>query len=284
MEQWFILAILSAILFWINDFIKKLVANKWMNKNNFIFYFAFVQVIASTIYFIYNWNYFYMTVLFWILVFVRRILGVEKNCTMIESLKYIDSSLFFPVHQLIKLWWWLIIWVLLFWEFLKKSEIIFFCIWIITVLLLWYKKHTFKNKDIMRWLIYLFLSSIIVVATSTINKYIWENHNVALYVFLSSVIWFIYVWLKIKLWKQKFVFDRMELKYWIYAGIIWFLAFLFLILALKDWKLVIVQLIATVDIIITILLSFLLLKEEINRVKLIGLLLFWLNLWYLYLS
>ncbi|MFK7779902.1 MAG: DMT family transporter [Candidatus Gracilibacteria bacterium] len=284
MESWFILAILSAILFGLNNFIKKIVAKKGLDKNNFVFYFAFVQVIASALYFIYMGSYFYMTALFGILVFIRRILGVEKNLTMIESLKYIDSSLFFPVHKLIKIGGGLIVGMFLFGEFLGRGEIIFLSLGFISVLLLGYKKGTFKNKDIRKGIMYLLLSSLIIVITSTINKYIGENHDPAFYVFLSSVIGFIYIGLKIKLGKKKFSFDKTEFIYGLYTGIIGFFAFLFLILALKDGKLVMVQLIATIDIIIPIVLSFILLKEDVNKIKIIGLVLFLLNLGCFYLN
>lgn len=283
MENWFFLSIISALLFWLNDFIKKIVAKKGINKNNFILYFAFVQVIASVIYFIYMWSTFYMTLLFWFLVFIRRILGVEKNITMIESLKFIDSSLFFPAHKLIKIWWWLIAWMFLFWEYLDSKEIIFLIVGILTVLLLWYKKETFKNKDIKKGIFYLLISSFILVVTSTINKFMSENHDPALYVFLSSLVWFLYIALKVKFSKTKFVYNIQEFKYWLITWIIWFLAFLLLIIALKDWKLVIVQLIETMAIIIPIFLSFLILKEDVNKVKLVWLFLFIVNMIYFYL-
>lgn len=284
MEIWFTLAILSAIFFGFNGFIKKVIAHKWLEKNHFLLYSGIMQTITTFIYFLYNGSYFYMTLLFWFLIVARMVLLVEKNSTMIESLKYIDSSLFFPSNRLITMWAWFFIWLFLFWEYLEQAEVFFLVIWILTVLLLWYKKDKSKNKDLSKWIKFLFLSSLFVIWTSTINKYVWENHNIALYMFLCNIVWIAYISLKMKLWKIRLHYNKEEIIYWNIYWFFWFIWFVFLLLSLKEWKLVIVQLISTIAILIPIILSYLFLKEEVNKYRVLWLVLFLGNLGLFYLS
>jgi uncharacterized membrane protein len=284
METWFIFAVLSAVFFWLTEFVKKIVAKNWLNKNKFLLFSAFFQLLTSFIYFLYVWSYFYMTLLFWVLIVLRIILVIEKNSTAIESLKYIDSSLFFPVNKLIKIWWWFIIWMFLFGEYLDNREYIFLFLWTISVLLIWYKKSSHKAKDFKKWVFYLLLSSFILVCTSTINKFIWENHDPALYLLLSNIVGLVYIAWKIKFKDNDFSFKIKEFKYGAFAWILGFMAFAFLLYALWDWKLVIIQLISTIAMFIPIVLSFIFSWEKINRYKFIGLVLFLINLFIFYIN
>ena len=154
MEIWFTFAILSAIFFGFNSFIKKVIAKKWLEKNHFLLYSGIMQTITTFIYFIYIGSYFYMTLLFWFLIIIRIIWVIEKNSTMIESLKYIDSSLFFPTFNLLKIWGWFLVGMFLFWEYITQSEIIFLIFWILSVLFLWYKKWKVINIDFKKGIIF----------------------------------------------------------------------------------------------------------------------------------
>lgn len=284
MEFWFVLAIISAVFIWLNEFIKKIISKEWLNKNWFLLYLSLMQLIISLVYYIYIGSYFYMTLLFWVLIIVRIVLVVEKISTMIESLKYIDTSLFFPVNKFIRLIGWFFVWSLIFWEYLNNSEYIFIIIWLISILFLGYKKWSHKNSDFKKWIFFLLLSSLILVWTSTINKFISENHDIALYMLLSNIVWLIYILIKIRLNSKKFLYNKKELFYWFISWIIWFIGFGSLLYSLWNWKLVIVQTIAMLSIFIPIILSFIFLWENINRYKLMWLGLFIINLWIFYLN
>jgi len=284
MELWFIYAVLSAIFVWVHKFINKVVAKKGINKNNYLLYLSFTQIIINFIYVIYIWDYFYMTLLFWVLIFLRTIFSTELALNMIKSLKYIDSSLFFPSNHLIKMWWGFFIWMFLFWEYLSTNEIYFLIFWVISVLFLWCKKWEFKNKDFKKWIYFMLLSSLFLLWTSTINKYISVNESIPLYMLLCSILSIFYILFKIKIEKQKYIFDKTELKYWISLWIIWFFGFAFYLNAMVEWKLVIVQLISIITTLIPIILSYIFLKEEVNRYRIIWLILFLVNLGVFYIN
>ena len=284
MDFWFIYAVLSAVLIWLDKFLNKVIAKKWINKNNFLLYSSFTYLIINFIYFLYIESYFYMSILFSILIILRTIFSIEKSLTMIESLKYIDSSLFFPSQHLMKISWWFIIGMFLFWEYLNMNEIIFLVFWVISVLFLWYKKWEFKNKDFKKWIYFMILSSLFIIWTSTINKYVAVNESIPLYMFLSSAVSIFYILFKIKIEEWKYVFNKTEFKYWILIWTIWFFGFIFYLNAMIEWKLVVVQLISTITTLIPIILSYIFLKEEINRYRIIWLLLFIINLWIFYLN
>lgn len=284
MESWFLYAVLSAIFVWIHKFINKVVANKWINKNNFLLYSWIMQLLVTFIYLLYTWSYFYMTFIFWILIILRTVFVNEKYLTMIESLKYIDSSLFFPSNKIIQIFGSFIVWIFLFKEFLWIHEILFIIFWLISILFLSYKKEKIKNKDLKKWIIFMIFSSLFLIWTTTINKYIWVNENISLYMFLCSIWSILYILFRIKISKEKFVFNKEELFYWNILWIIWFLWFTFYLNSMTEWKLVVVQLISIISILIPIILSYIFLKEEINRYRIIWLILFLFNLWIFYLN
>ena len=283
METWLILWIISSSALWMAHFLDKIIAKNNFNKNNTLFYSAITQVIISFFYFLYIWATFYLTFLFLFLIIFRIILNTEKSITKIESLKYIDTSLFFPINNIIKIWWWFLLWMLFFWEYLTSKEYIFLIWWIISTLFLWYKKKSDINIDFKNWIKFLLISSLLLLWAQIINKYMWKEHEPSFYVLLSSIISFLYLLIKIKLSKKKFNLEKKELFFGFLKGIMTFVAFLTLVMSFKDWKLVVIQLISTIAVFIPIFLAFIIYKEKINKVRLIGLILFLINLIYFFI-
>ena len=284
MELWFIFAIMSALALWIAHFLDKVIARKWFEKNNILFFSAIIQVIISFLYFLYIWSQFYMTFVFLFLIILRIIINTEKDLTKIESLKYLDTSLFFPINNIIKIWWWFLLWMLLFWEFLTSKEYIFLIWWIISTLFLWYKE--FKNKDInfKKWIKFLIISSLLLLWAQSINKYMWKQYEPSFYVFLYSFVSFLYLFFKIKVSKNNFTLNKEELFYGLIRWLVLFIAFLTLVMSFKNWKLVIIQLISTISVFIPIILTYFIYKEKISRIRLFGLILFLLNLLYFFIE
>lgn len=278
------LAIISALFVWVSEFLTEVAAKEKIVKLRFLFYSAFIQIFLSFAYFIYNWETFYITLTLWFLTVLRVILLIEKTSNKIESLKYIDTSLFFPVNNIIKVFWWITFWMILFWEFLNMYEIISIIIWIVAVLLMWYKKSKNENKDFKKGIFYLVLSSLALVWTSTINKYMWENESVWLYLFISNIFWSLYIFSRLKLSKTELVFIKKEILFWSIFGIFAFSWFLLLLLSLKEWKLAVVQIISSIAIFIPILLSMIFYKEKISRVRFIWLILFMISLGIFYIK
>jgi uncharacterized membrane protein len=111
----------------------------------------------------------------------------------------------------------------------------------------------------------------------------WKEHEPSFYVFLSSVVSFSYLFLKIVFSKDKFTLEKEEIFYGFLRWLILLIAFLTLVMSLKDWKLVIIQLISTISVFIPIILTFFIYKEEISKIRLFGLILFLLNLIYFFI-
>ncbi|MDQ7022641.1 MAG: hypothetical protein Q9M97_03815 [Candidatus Gracilibacteria bacterium] len=193
MELWFIYAVLSAIFVGIYKFLNKIIAKKGINKNNFLLYVSLTQIFINIIYVIYTESYFYMTLLFGVLIILRTIFSTELAINMIKSLKYIDSSLFFPSNHIIKMGGGFIIGMYVFGESLNSNEIIFLFFGIISVIFLGYKKGEYKNKDFKKGIYFMILSSLFLVGTSSINKYIGENESITpIYVIIKYIFSFLY--------------------------------------------------------------------------------------------
>ncbi|MDQ7008704.1 MAG: EamA family transporter [Candidatus Gracilibacteria bacterium] len=284
MELWFIYAVLSAIFVGIYKFLNKIIAKKGINKNNFLLYVSLTQIFINIIYVIYTESYFYMTLLFGVLIILRTIFSTELAINMIKSLKYIDSSLFFPSNHIIKMGGGFIIGMYVFGESLNSNEIIFLFFGIISVIFLGYKKGEYKNKDFKKGIYFMILSSLFLVGTSSINKYIGENESITLYMLLSSIFSVFYILYKIKIKKEKIIFNKTEFNYGLLLGILGFFGFAFYLNAMTDGKLVVVQLISTITTLIPIILSYIFLKEEVNRFRIIGLILFLVNLGIFYVN
>jgi len=284
MQLCFFYAVISAVFIGLYKFLNKIIAEKKVDKQNYILYTSIAQLIITFFYFLYTKETFYMTLLFAFLIIARTILVTEKVLATIESLKYIDSSLFFPANKLIQMLWGFLVWLFFFWEHLEKNEIIFIFVWIISVILLWYKKWELQNKDLKKWIIFLLLASLFLVGTSTINKYIWENESISIYMMLCSFASIIYILFKIKIQKHKILFRKKEIFYGFISWLIWIFWFFFHLNALAQWKLVIVQLISSIATFIPILLSYIFLKEHINKYRIFWLILFLINLWVFYIG
>ncbi len=283
MDNWLILGIISSLALWIGHFLEKVIAKNNLNKNNTLFFSALVQLVVSFLYFLYIWSAFYMTFLFWFLVILRIIFTTEKSITKIESLKYIDTSLFFPINNIIKIWWWFLLWMIIFWEFLSTKEYIFLIWGIISTIFLWFKEFNNKDTNLKKGIKLLVISSLLLLWAQLINKYMWKEYEPSFYVFISSVVSFSYLLFKIIISKKKFNFEKKEIFYGFARWLVLFIAFLTLVMSLKDWKLVIIQLISTISVFIPIILAFFIYKEKISKIRLIWLVLFLINLLYFFI-
>ncbi|MDQ7022640.1 MAG: EamA family transporter [Candidatus Gracilibacteria bacterium] len=101
---------------------------------------------------------------------------------------------------------------------------------------------------------------------------------------LSSIFSVFYILYKIKIKKEKIIFNKTEFNYGLLLGILGFFGFAFYLNAMTDGKLVVVQLISTITTLIPIILSYIFLKEEVNRFRIIGLILFLVNLGIFYVN
>lgn len=134
--------------------------------------------------------------LFLLLVVIRQSAVIEKNLTKIKSLKYIDTSIFFPVQKTIRIIGGFFAGMFLFNESLNSKEYIFI-LFSIMVIFLFIELKKFKiEKNFKKGFYFLLISSFMLVITSTINKYVGENFNIPFYVFVSEIIGVAYFLIK----------------------------------------------------------------------------------------
>ena len=273
MDLWIIYAIISWSFFWISSFISKISAQEKLNKTKVILYWNYVQLVLIWLYFFVNYKYVEVTLFLLILIIIRIIWATEKHLFIMESLKYIETSIFFPIHKILQIFATFLIWMFFFGEYLWSIELFTVFLWILMILLLSGSDNKKKQINYKKWIIYLLLANFALLFSSSINKYIWFiDFDLATYMFYSFIIWTIYLLLTKKdiYKKSSKKLSKKELFYWFFRWIILLGSFTTLMLALKTWPFVLVSIITSTAVFIPIILSIIFYKEKINRSKILA--------------
>lgn len=283
METWIILALLAWLFAWLANFLSKFFANNWYCKNRVIFIWNLAFLFLSTIYLFIDYKPINLTFLLFILIVVRVIAMLEKNILIIESLKYIESSLFFPTHKILHLITSFFIWMLIFSEYLNWIELIAVTLWIIMIIILSNKENKKIQVDYKKWIFYLLLANLALIFASIINKYIATiDFHIPTYLFYSALIWNFYL-LFTKKWILK-IKDKKKFKNEAFIAslrwILWFFWFTLWMISLKTAPLVLFWVISSLTVLIPIVLSILFFNEKINTRKLIA---FWIYITIIFL-
>jgi hypothetical protein len=277
MENWIIYWLIWGILIWVSNFYSKVVAHKKINKHRILLYSSFSYIIFSATYLAFNIQYIKLWILLFILIAVRIIAAIEKNLFIIEWLRYLETGIFYPLHKIIHVFLTFFVWMILFWEYLSNIQILAVLLWIVVILLLTSKENRKIQIDYKKWIFFLILSNVMILMSSSINKYIaYINFDISVYMLFSWIIGSLYL-----LVAKKDVHDdvnpvdhkdelRIGLVKWFFTYF-WFVA---LLLALRDWPFVLVQLVHTSSIFIPIVLATIIYKEKINFKKVSALILF----------
>ena len=286
MEIWLILSLGSLIFFGISEFLSVVIAKNKLNKDKYIYWSILLALPVSFTYLIFSGGNIEYSLLFLFLLIIARVALTEKDLFQIKSLKYIESSIFFPMRENILIIGGFFTGMLFFNEFLNTKEYlyIFFAIIIISLFLDFNK---FKvDKSFKKGFIFLIIASVMLVITITINKYVVENFDIPSFLFLSHIIAATYLIIKNRVLKK----DSLKIKKDDKKTII--LAFLFsicsfwgilsLLNALILGKIVIVHSIVSFSLFVPIILSYFVYKEKVNRKKILALVLFILNILFLY--
>ena len=154
-----------------------------------------------------NWNNLELLLL---ISSVQVIFYFFSTITRMESMKNIDSVLFFPIFKTISPILVTVSGLIIFQESLVLKEIIWIIVWI-TVPLLLISTHEKKRQiNLKRWLIFLVYSSLLVLVSTLMIKQASELQlDLPLFVFVSSIAGAITSWLSYK-W-----FAKQHKKKWI---------------------------------------------------------------------
>ncbi|MFK7780433.1 MAG: hypothetical protein QM490_04860 [Candidatus Gracilibacteria bacterium] len=277
MESWITLSIISGTLVGLSNFISKVSAHNGFNKDRIIFFGNIVYLLFSSVYLILNYKYVEVSFILFLLITLRIIAALQKNIFIIDSLKYIESGLFFPIFKIIYIFSSFIIGMLLFDEYLGITEHLAIFLGILMIILLSNKDEKKKQINYRKGIIYLLLANFALLFSSSINKYIASiDFDLPTYLFYSSVIGCVYlIFTKRGIYKKSTNEQILrELKYGLIRGFFIYFGFISIILAYKEGPLVLVGMISSIAILIPIVLSIIFYKEKLTINKILAFILF----------
>ena len=274
MKIWFIYSLLSALFVWFYSFSSKLSVEKNHNPSLITYYSMIVASLCAIIWLFFSDISFnkimYLSILFG---FFNGAFYVITTITRMESLKYIDTSIYFPIYKAILPISLIIVMVIFFWEKLTINEIIWVIFWItVPILLIWVNK---KSKQISKWYYYLLIWIMWALLASISAKLsILNGVNIQVYIFISLVTWTIlsYIVFYNNIKKNiinNIIYSRLDIKRTaIITWILQFLWFYFFMKALELWNNIsVVYVVQSLYIIIPIMLSILFYKENFGYKK-----------------
>ena len=283
MESWIIYALFWALFIWTSNFYLKVVAEKWVSKVRVSFYSSVIQTLLPLWYLFYAWEYQSFWLLLFILMVLRIIFATEKGLLKIESLKYIQTNVFFPLHNIIQIFASFTIGMFIFEEYITFYQGCWIVVWIFMIVLLTSEKKEERPIDFKKGIVLLISANAALVVSSSINKYVMHKEfDIGTYLFVSGMIGSAYLFVsKKESYKDQDMHQRnTEIRIGVVKGLLTTLGFCWILLALREWSFVGVQMIVTFSIIIPIVLSTIFYKEQVTLKKIWALVLF---VWVVYL-
>ena len=279
METWIIWALISVIAWWLYHFTNKMVAERNYNTHLVNILGYIVSSVMMLIFVLFQWTYWltFPMFLFILLLALWNVVFYSTSIiTRVESMKNIDTVIFYPVYKTI----WPILVTLIslfvFKESLVWKEILWILVWICVPLLLINKKENIIQKNLLLGVVLIFVTAVLSAISSIMPKIAQvQNLNIDMFLLItfSLGIIFSYVWFKWeKKMKNKIYNSEGILKFGIIAWILNTLAFYSFTRAL-EWNLAIVFTINSFAILIPIILSIIFYWEHFNLKKWIVILL-----------
>lgn len=266
MIGWFELAILSAVLFGIQNFLYKSSAVK--KYNSFIVTFASTITVAiASIIFFFTTRAKILDLKFLLLIsFLPALFTVINPITKIEGLRYIPTSIFYPVIKS-SLVFVLLASILIFREVVSIKEwigiiLIIFVIYIVSIK---EKKHKIENLKL--GLFFALGCALVNALSSIINKFAVARVNYNNFLGMTYIYAIFLSLIFMNLFKTKEKKERkikQSLMMGLVIGIFIFTGFLADLKALKDGPIGIVVPITTLSIVIPIILGAIVYKEKMT--------------------
>ena len=277
MEPWILYSLIGATFVWFVKFYWKIIAEKKLNKNRVLIYSMFVFTVFSLVFLATNFRYAHLSLFIVIVTIIRVISGLEKHIFIVESLKNIETWLFFPTHTIIHIFLVFIIGMIFFNEYLSFIQVFALFLWIWVVFLLSDKKSRNIQLDYKKGFLFLFISNIFALISSTINKYIaYIDFDIPTYMLISGLAGTLYL-----SFTKKDIFDAVdkdvkikEMRAWFSRGFFAYVWYFSIVYALKDWPFALVQMLLTLSVFIPIFLSVIIFDEKLSKRKIFAFSLF----------
>jgi len=202
MEIWIIWALLSAIIWWFYSFSFKIIAERNYDTHLATFYSYFIASILIGMGCIIFWNLddslpaLFLVIL---LAFLNIWFYTASIHSRVESMRSIDSVIFFPLY---KTFWPIFVTaisILWFKESLSSSDVFGIIVWITVPLLLLTKTENRIQKNLYRWVVFVLITVFLTSISSVLPKYTQvASLNIWIFILFSFLFWviFSYFWYK----------------------------------------------------------------------------------------
>lgn len=273
MEIWIIWALLSAITGWLYNFTYKVIAQRQYDTNLSAIYSYLTATILAGVYCFYTNAFFVsyeMLTITLILSFINISFFYISVITRVESMRNIDTVIFYPLYKTFGPIIVTLISLLYFQEYLSFKESIWILVGITIPLLLITKTENRIQKNLKLWIMLVLVTAIVTSVSSAATKMVYTLWwSPELFLFTGLFWWTLYSLLAFffhgRKNRHKYKTDWI-LKFSIFAWCIHVLAFFTFIKAMI-WNLAIVFTINSFSILIPIILSIIFYGEHFNLKK-----------------
>lgn len=191
METWLIFSIASIFFAGMYSFLIKVAAMKNYNPSMVTGYGYLTWAVLAGIFLVIEWLNVSDIKAIMFFAFINVLFYFFSTLTRIESMKNIDSVIFFPVFKTVSPILVTIAGLFLFQETLSTKEIIWIILWISVPLLLIWAHENKRQIDLKKGMIFLLISSgLVLVSTVMIKQVNILELNVPLFVFFTMIFWY----------------------------------------------------------------------------------------------
>ncbi len=253
----------------------KVIAQRNYNTSYVSILSYIVTTLCATMYlifwkgwFVWDQNMLYSTALYG---FLNTVFYFISTLTRVESLKHIDTTIFFPLYKTFLPIIITLISFFYFQESLTSQEGIWIVCGLMIPLLLLNKQENTVQKNLKLWVVLVVITSMLATVAWVVPKLIHtQGLDIDLFVFFGSLSWAIVASFSYLIWKKSTA-QKVYSKEWIYMfavvlGVFQFLGFLCYSYA-TQWNLAIAMTINSFSILIPIILSVIFYKEEMTYKK-----------------
>ena len=273
-NYWILYSLWGLLVLWLWDFIKKVIIQKWANKEVFLFVCLLFYLLFLGINFLLNWNFNFTNIeiksaiIIWIFDSIIPL-------WVLTAFKYLEISFALIFMRIISSVVILFIWMQILWDNLNFANIIWFLMWIVAIYLLsgftFWKKHKFSKK----WMIALLATTIAIIWSHSYFKYYVSEVNIDNFMILKFLVSFscIVLYMIIR-WKFS-EFNKKQIKLvWplaLITAIIFVTQFLYFLPNIYlNWPLSLSYKILSYSLVVPIILSIIFYKDKITKRKIIA--------------
>lgn len=271
METWLLFAIASIFLAGIYQFQVKVAAQKNYNPSMVTGYWYLAGMIFAAIFLIIDGIELQDVKIIAAFAFVNVFFYFLSTLTRMESMKNIDSVIFFPIFKTVSPILVTLASLFLFQESLSWKEILGIGLWIAVPLLLITAHENKRQINLKKGIVYLVISSLLVLVSTTVIKQLnVEWLNVPLFVFLSMFFGYIVSVFSYKKWEKKWKNKKYTTKNILPFGILMWMfhyASFYCFTRALEGNLAVVFTINSFAILIPIVLSIIFYKDHFNMKK-----------------